>query len=413
MQCGLLGGKLSHSYSPQIHKSLSFYDYSLFEKKPEELENFLNSGSFTGLNVTIPYKKAVIPYCDELSPAAKRLGAVNTLVRRPDGKLVGHNTDYFGFASMVQHSGLSPRGKKVLVLGSGGASNTVVAVLEELGAKPVVISRTGENNYGNLHLHQDAAIVVNATPVGTYPGNGVSPVDLSLFPMLEGVLDLVYNPARTRLLLDGEKRGLVTENGLWMLVAQAKESAEWFSGNPIPDAKIPEVYDSLRKRMQNIILIGMPGCGKTHIGRLLAEKLEKNFADADKQLVQDAGCDIPTIFAKEGEDGFRNRESGVLETLGKGSSLVIATGGGCVTWQVNYDFLHQNGTLVWLKRDISLLPTSGRPLSQAGSLNAMYQARKPLYEAFADITVFNDSTPEDTVNAILEKLERFYENSCT
>lgn len=411
MQCGLLGGKLGHSYSPQIHKSLGSYDYGLFEKKPEELEDFLKDGVFTGLNVTIPYKKAVIPYCDELSPVAKRLGAVNTLVRRPDGKLIGHNTDYFGFSSMVAHSGLCPKGKKVLVLGSGGASNTVVAVLEELGAKPVVVSRTGENNYGNLHLHQDASIVVNATPVGTYPNNGVRPVDLSLFPMLEGVLDLVYNPARTRLLLDAEKRGLVAENGLWMLVAQAKESAEWFSGHKISDQRIPEIYNALRRQMQNIILIGMPGCGKSHIGRLLAERLGRKLADADKQIAQTAGCSIPAIFAQEGEDGFRSWESGVLEALGKGSSLVIATGGGCVTRQTNYDLLHQNGTLVWLKRDIPLLPTSGRPLSQAGSLEAMYQARKPLYEAFADIAVRNDKAPEDTVNAIMEKLEEFYENS--
>ena len=412
MQCGLLGGKLGHSYSPQIHKQLASYDYCLFEKREDELESFLSSDLYSGLNVTIPYKKTVIPYCDVLSPIAQRLGAVNTLVRREDGKLVGHNTDYFGFSSMVVHSGLVPAGKKVLILGSGGASNTAVAVMQELGADTVVISRSGDNNYENLHLHSDAAIIVNATPVGTYPNNGVSPVDISLFPRLEGVLDLVYNPARTKLLLDAEDRGLVAENGLWMLVAQAKESAEWFSGSKFPDSKIAEIYNVLRRQMENIILIGMPGCGKSHLGKLLAEQTGKTFVDADKEIELTAGCDIPTIFANRGEEEFRNLETQVLAELGKRSGLLIATGGGCVTQHRNYPLLYQNGVMVWVQRDLALLPTDGRPLSQIGKLEQMYTLRKPLYDRFSDIAVCNEKSPEDTVSAIVRELENYYENPC-
>ena len=261
MKCGLLGDKLGHSHSPVIHSYLGDYSYDLFETAPEELDAFLKFGTFDGLNVTMPYKKAVIPYCDRLTPAAQALGAVNTIVRQKDGKLLGHNTDVYGFETMLRRSGLSVTGKKVLVLGTGGASATVCAVLKAEGANYVVISRTGENHYGNLHRHGDAAVIINATPVGMYPNVGISPVDLSMFPVLEGVLDVVYNPARTQLLLDAEDRGIKAMNGLLMLVAQAKEGAEWFSGKKIPDERIDEVHRILRIRMENIVLIGLPGCG--------------------------------------------------------------------------------------------------------------------------------------------------------
>ncbi len=401
MICGLLGRKLGHSYSPQIHGYLGDYPYGLFEKEPEELGAFLNSLEFTGLNVTIPYKKDVIPYLDQLSDRAKMVGAVNTVVRQKNGTLIGHNTDYFGFLSMLNRSGLQVAGKKVLVLGSGGASATVTAVLNEQNANVVVISRTGENSYDNLELHKDAAVIVNTTPVGMYPNTGVTPVDISLFPSLEGVLDVVYNPARTQLLLDAERRGLVTENGLWMLVAQAKESAEWFTGAAIPDNKIEEIHGILQRQMENLILIGMPGCGKSTLGRLLAEATGKTFYDADEQIVVTAGMEIPEIFAKEGETGFRQRETAVLAQLGSQSGLVIATGGGCVTRHENYPLLHQNGKILWLQRPLDQLPTDGRPLSQAGKLADMYQAREPLYRSFADFIVRNEQTPQDTLNAIL------------
>lgn len=401
MKCGLLGEKLGHSYSPQIHNRLGNYSYTLFEKQPEELEAFLRDGDFHGLNVTIPYKKAVIPYLAELSPVAARLGAVNTVVRRPDGGLMGHNTDYFGFRTMVEASGLSPMGKKTLVLGSGGASNTAVAVMEELGSQVVVISREGPDNYQNLHLHTDAAIIVNATPVGMYPKVDASPIDLSLFPKLEGVLDLIFNPARTRLLQDAENRGLVAMNGLLMLVAQAKESAEWFTGTAISNERIQAIYGLLRSQMENIVLVGMPGCGKSTVARLLAQRTGKEAVDADAEIVKAAGMSIPEIFAQGGEAAFREIEARVLSELGKRSGIILATGGGCVTREENYPALHQNGQIFWLKRELSQLPTDGRPISQTTDLGQLYNTRRPLYEAFADCVVLNHGTPEEAAEEIL------------
>ncbi len=405
MKCGLLGRKLGHSYSPQIHTMLGNDSYFLFQKEPDEIEGFLKNGDFTGINVTIPYKKTVIPYLNELSPMARKMEAVNTIVRRPDGTLWGHNTDYFGFSDLIRHSGLDVSEKKVLVLGSGGASNTAVEVLKELDAQVVVISRQGENNYENLHLHSDAAVIVNATPVGMYPNTGISPVNLDLFSNLEGVLDLIYNPARTQLLMDAQKRGVVAENGLWMLVAQAKEAAEYFMDTSIPDERIQSIHQILSRQMQNLILIGMPGCGKSTIGRFLSEKCGKSFVDADVQILSLAGKTIPEIFAEDGESVFRQWETTALEHLGKESGLVIATGGGCITQDRNYPLLHQNGIIVWLKRNLCLLPTDGRPLSQANRLQDLYAIRKPLYEAFADFSVDNNGNLMETASLILSQLE--------
>lgn len=404
MICGLLGRKLGHSYSPQIHRLLGNYTYLLFEKEPEEIEDFLKNGDFTGINVTVPYKKTVIPYLDELTSTARRIGAVNTIVRR-DGHLIGHNTDHFGFQTMVLGSGLEVTGKKVLVLGSGGASNTAVAVLMDLGAEVVVISRSGENHYGNLHLHADASAIVNCTPVGMYPDVGNSPLSLEEFPRLSGILDVIYNPARTKLLLDGEKRDLVTMNGLRMLVAQAAHAAEWFTGIPVPNGKIDEIYGLLRRQTENIILVGMPGCGKSTIARTLAEKTGRRWADSDAIVEKLAKKSIPRIFSEDGESVFRKWETQALAELGKQSSLVIATGGGCVTQAQNYDLLHQNGRIFFLQRDLSLLPVDGRPLSQAEGLSQMYARRRGLYEAFADHAVNNNGTPEQTVAQILAALD--------
>lgn len=399
MKCGLLGRKLGHSYSPQIHSFLGSYSYELFEKEPDEIGNFLKHGDFTAINVTIPYKKDVIPYCDRLSECAKRMGAVNTIVRCPDGTLIGHNTDYFGFTSMVLRSGLQIAGKKIVVLGSGGASNTAVVALNDMGAQVVVI-RHSENTPQTQLMHRDASVIVNATPVGMYPNNGESPVDLDCFPNLEGVLDMIYNPSRTKLLMDAQQRGLITENGLWMLVAQAKEAAEWFTGSPVDDRYISVIHRTLRLQMENIALIGMPGCGKTHIGKILAQRLNKEFVDADAVIEEIAGCSIPQIFADSGEEVFRALETKALEQLSKRSGLVIATGGGCVTKDTNYPLLHQNSTIFWIRRDLSKLPTDGRPLSQAGKLEMMYEVRKPLYARFADITVDNSTRPEDAAERI-------------
>ncbi len=400
MLCGLLGRTLSYSFSPKIHAQLGDYTYVLFEKEPEQLADFLQNGEFNGLNVTIPYKKAVIPYLQALSPVAKRLGAVNTIVRRADGTLIGHNTDYFGFYTMLSKSGIQVADKKALVLGSGGASNTAVAVLEELGAQVVVISRSGENNYNNLELHQDAALIVNATPVGMYPNVEDTPISLDGFPQLEGVLDLNYNPSRTRILLDAEERGLIAENGRWMLVAQAKESAEWFTGTTIPDSKIKEIYRALSSQMENIVLIGMPGSGKSTVAKLLSLELNRPVVDADEEICRAAGCSIPEIFANGGEEAFRKLETQILRDLGKESGKIIATGGGCVTREENYRLLHRNGKIIWLTRELNKLPTDGRPLSQINKMETMFEIRKPMYQRFADHIVSNDGTAEETVAAI-------------
>lgn len=405
MQCGLLGEKLSHSYSPQIHGYLGKYSYSLFEVLPNDLDLFFQKSEFDGINVTIPYKKAVIPYCHELSDRARLLGAVNTIVRKSDGTRIGHNTDYFGFSSMLIRSGLEVMDKKTLVLGSGGASATAVAVLKEAGAQVVVISRSGEDNYQNLYRHKDASVIVNTTPVGMFPHVDATPLDLSFFPNLEGVLDLIYNPARTQLLLQAEQLGLVAENGLWMLVAQAKESAEWFTGCKIDDTAIEQVHKNLRQQMENIILVGMPGSGKSTIGKLLALKLGRQFIDADAEIVNTAKMSIPEIFASSGESVFREIETSVLKQLGSKSNLVIATGGGCVTRNENYPVLHRNGTIIWLKRDTDKLPVDGRPLSKTNTLEQMYTIRQPLYEFFSDFSVDNNGSIQETTTKIIKMLD--------
>ena len=406
MQCGLLGEKLGHSYSPRIHAELADYAYKLYEKAPEEVEAFVREGTWNGMNVTIPYKKTVIPFCDELSETAATIGSVNTLKRRSDGTIFGDNTDAFGFETLLtQTIPDSIKGQKALVLGTGGASVTVCAVLRRHGAEVVTISRSGENNYENLDRHADARLLVNTTPVGMYPKNGVSPVDLALFPKLACVLDVVYNPARTALLLQAEKLSIPHAGGLTMLVAQAKRSSEIFLGNTLPDGEIARITKKLASSMQNIILVGMPGCGKSTVGALLAKRLGRPLLEADAELVKTAGMSIPAIFENESEPGFRRRETATLSELGKKSGAVISTGGGCVTRPENYPLLHQNGTIIWLRRDLNKLAREGRPLSLGADLSAMYAVREPLYARFADFTVDNTGTPEETVDAILEVLK--------
>ena len=406
LKCGLLGQKLGHSYSPAIHGMLADYDYQLFEREPEQLEDFLKNGPWDGINVTIPYKKAVLPYCAELSDTARRIGSVNTIVRRPDGSLYGDNTDAYGFESLVGKSGIDVRGKKALVLGSGGASVTVVAVLKMLGASSVtVISRSGEDNYNNLDKHADARIIANTTPVGMYPNNGQAAVDLAQFPQCEGVLDVVYNPARTALLLQAEKLGIPCAGGLYMLVAQAKRSSELFTGRSIPDSEIGRIEKVLSGQMKNIVLVGMPSSGKSTLAAALGKKLGRPVYEADALIEQEAGMDIPAIFAQYGEGHFRALETEILGRLGKLSGAVISTGGGCVTREENYDLLHQNGTIVWLQRGTEKLDKTGRPLSLKNDLNEMYQKREPMYRRFADAAVDNNGSVEAALAQILEVLQ--------
>ncbi len=404
MRCGLLGEHLGHSYSPQIHADLGAYSYELFEIAPKNLPDFLKNGDFDGLNVTIPYKKAVLPYCAELSEAAMTMGCVNTLLRRADGTLYGDNTDCDGFLWLLQRNGGIAKGEKALVLGSGGASGTAQTVLRNFGADVIEISRTGENNYVNYAEHSDAVLLVNATPVGMYPRNGESLVDLDKLPRLRCVLDMVYNPCRTKLLLDAEARGIRCENGLSMLVAQAKRAAELFTGEKIPDSRCEEILCKLNLQMQNIVLIGMPGCGKSSIGKLLAQKTGREFYDADAEIVSRIG-DIPTYFTQHGEARFREIETEVLCELGKKSGCVIATGGGCVTREENYPLLHQNGVIVRISRALDKLPTDGRPVSQNTALSDLFAKRNPLYRRFADVEIENSGSINAAVEKILEILQ--------
>lgn len=399
MICGLLGRKLGHSYSPAIHHLMADYAYELYEREPEDVADFIKNGRWDGLNVTIPYKKTVFPLCDEVSETARRMGSVNTLVRRADGTIYGDSTDPFGFEYLLRRHGFDPAGKKALILGSGGASASVLEVLDRLGAHSVVISRSGEDNYQNLERHSDAALIVNATPVGMYPHNGESPVDLSLFPQCRAAADLIYNPARTAFLLQAEQLGIPAANGLTMLVAQAKRSCEQFTGQALEDDVIERVTERLSRDMRSVALIGMPGCGKTTVAQRLSQRTGRPVVDVDALIAERAGCSIPDIFAREGEEGFRRRETAVLDEVGRQSGAIISTGGGCITRPENYALLHQNSLIVWIQRDLGKLAREGRPLSQ-GNLQAMYEARAPLYAAFADIQADNNGDIEQTLRQI-------------
>lgn len=403
LRSGLLGEHLGHSYSPQIHALLGSYEYKLYEKAPDEVESFIKNGKWDGINVTIPYKKVAASLCDELSDIARKLGSANTLVRK-NGKIYGYNTDYYGFMSMVERSEISVNGKKAIVLGSGGASVTVCAVLESLGAGVTVISRSGEDNYSNLSKHADAEIIVNTTPVGMYPKNGESAIDLRDFPNCKGVFDLIYNPLRTKLILQAEELGIPHKSGLHMLVAQAKKSSELFRDTTLDDELIEYIEERLSRELRNIILIGMPGSGKSVVAQAISRKIGREIIEVDAEIERIAGKTIPEIFASGGESEFRAIETEVLAEVGKQSGKIISTGGGCVTIPENYPLLHQNGVIIRIKRDVAALPTDGRPISQSSDMTELARKREPMYRRFADFEVDNDGSLTDTAEEIVEKL---------
>lgn len=405
IEYGLLGETLGHSFSPQLHRAFAGYDYRLLPTPRHQLENLLAKREFRGLNVTMPYKQAVIPLCDELDTLAARIGAVNTVVNR-GGKLVGYNTDIDGLLFMARRSGISLQGRKVLILGSGGTSRTARAAAQECGAREtIVISRSGENNYVNLGRHSDAEIIINTTPVGMFPHCGERAVDLTLFPKLCGVLDAVYNPLRTALYMQAEELGVPCSCGLPMLTAQAKRAAELFTGSTISDGRTEEVLTALYRELQNIVLIGMPGSGKTTVAAALAERWGREIIEIDAMIEERAGKPIPRIFAEDGEAHFRALESACIREAGAQSGKIISTGGGCVTRSENYAPLHQNGYILHLVRSIDLLPTEGRPLSQKASPALLWDERKEQYRHFADAVIHNNGTIEETMLRIEKELK--------
>ena len=415
MRTGLLGEKLSHSFSPQIHHALvgDRYTYELFERAPEAVEGFIKGDEWDALNVTIPYKQAVMPFLDIITDEALRIGAVNTITRLSDGRLKGDNTDYFGFHRTLTACGCDPKGKKALVLGNGGAAATAVTVLTDMGAEVILLGRS-DRSVGGIspepyetvyERHPDAEVVVNCTPVGMYPKLiGQSPVELSRLPHVTAVFDMVYNPARTALLQEADRLGIPAYNGLLMLVAQAKRACELFLGEELDDDLIDPIVADIARETGNIVLVGMPGSGKSTVGKALAEAMGRPLVDTDALIVEDAGRPIPEIFTTDGEEVFRAFETEAVKKAGMMSGAVIATGGGVVTRERNYAPLSQNGKIVFIHRDLDKLPVKGRPLSQAHPLEEMYEKRLPMYKAFADLEADNNGAVEDTVKTILKAL---------
>ena len=405
LRCGLIGKTLGHSYSPQIHAHLDSYEYKLIEMPEEEVDVFLKSDNFDAINVTIPYKKTVMPFLDVISDEALRIGSVNTVTHLPDGRLKGDNTDYYGFSYMLDKGNIAVKGKKVLVLGSGGASMTARTVAADRNAREVVIiSRSGEDNYTNLDKHSDCDILINTTPVGMYPNNGVSAVSLDVFPKLSGVVDMIYNPAKTALILDAEERGIPCISGLCMLVAQAKAASEFFTGKTIADSVIDEITAEIESESKNIMLVGMPGVGKTTNGKLIAQKLGREFIDIDAEIVKKDGRTIPDIFSENGESYFRELEHSVLEEYSKRSGLVISCGGGTVIRADNRRLMKQNSVVVFMKRSLSQLSKDGRPVSQSTDLTELYKTRLPMYEAVADVIYEMNGTPDANSSGIISAL---------
>jgi len=382
---GLIGKKLSHSYSKVIHGFMGNHEYELMELPPEDVEKFLRIADFKGVNVTIPYKEMVMPFCvpDE---AAKKIGCVNTIVNK-DGALYGYNTDYFGFSYMAKAAGISFDGKKVVILGSGGTSKTAACVARDGKAKEIVIvSRGGENNYENIARHADADVLVNTTPVGMFPDNWQSPLSLSGFANLSAVIDVVYNPLRTKLILSARELGIRSANGLSMLVAQAFYAHKLFFDMEMDEfsqkgdnAIIEEILSKTEKQFSNIVLIGMPGCGKTTIGAELARDRKMGFIDTDLAIEAQTGRKIPDIINEDGEACFRELERKAIADAAVRTNQVIATGGGSVLARENREALMQNGVIIFLDRELDRLATEGRPLSV--DLHALYQRRLPLYES--------------------------------
>lgn len=412
MKYGLIGEHLKHSYSCEIHAQIADYEYELHEIPPSGLGGFLKKREFNAINVTIPYKQDVIPYLDEISDTAKRIGAVNTIVNR-NGRLYGDNTDFAGMLALARHIGVDMKGRKVLILGTGGASKTGYALAEYMGAESVYyVSRSGKDGSISYEQavteHSDAQIIINATPVGMFPKQDGRPIDISAFPKLEGVIDAIYNPLRTNLILDAQERGIPAEGGLYMLSAQAVHASAVFQDIPLDESLVDKAFKSVKNDKQNIVLIGMPSSGKTTVGRILSEKCGKELADTDEYIVRKIGMPISDFFAKFGEAEFRKIEKETVAELSATGGRIIATGGGAVLDAENVRALKQNGVLVFLdRRPENLIATDDRPLaSRRSALEKLYAERYDIYCAAAELHIDANTTPEAEADAILKELAK-------
>lgn len=409
MRYGLIGEKLGHSFSKDIHERIADYTFDLIPLSKEEFKTFMEKKEFTALNVTIPYKKDVIPYLDEMDEHAKAIGAVNTIVNR-DGKLKGYNTDFTGFLYMVKKHNVHMEGKKVLIIGNGGASAAIQAVVQHESAGSMVIvdvvPGNGAISYDEMFSsHLDAEIIINTSPIGMYPRIGNAPIDISMFHKCEAVLDVIYNPILTRLCFEAQEMDIKRVNGLEMLIAQAKQSVEFFLDKSIDDQIIDDIYQDMLRERCNIVLIGMPSAGKTTIGKMLENRMQKEFIDLDDIIIEKAGKSIPEIFEESGEAGFRAIETEAAIEVSKLNNKIIATGGSTIKHKVNMDYLRQNGITIFIDRDVDKLISSdpNRPLSKSSdALAKMHAERLPLYQKYAAYVAVNNSDIESTVTEIVE-----------
>ena len=407
MKFGLLGRTLGHSFSPRIHNALGNTNYELFEREPSQLQEFFADQELQGINITFPYKVNALEACDVVDPRAERIGCVNTMVRK-DGKWHGYNTDYDGFVFTLKHAGIDVSDKECIILGDGASSATVHVALEDLGAKSIThLSRKTAPLYTDApNYYETAQIIINCTPIGMYPHNPASLIDIMQFSKLEGVVDLIYNPRRTVLLLQAEMMNIPYCDGLPFLVAQGVEAANHFQGESFGTNEIEQILRDMRREKENIILIGMPGVGKTTVGKAIGKEMGRTCIDVDQELAKEIG-DISTYITEQGEAAFREKEAEMIAKLGTETGLVISTGGGCVTVPKNYAHLRQNGRIYQLTQPVEKLSTSGRVLSSGGigRLRELEETRTPMYESFAQCIVEHNRNAPKTVAAILEDFE--------
>ena len=406
MKYGVIGEKLGHSFSKEIHAHLADYEYEIREIPREDLKDFFKAREFCAINVTIPYKKDVIPHLDHISEIAQKLDSVNTIVNR-GGKLYGYNTDYYGLKMLILRNNVDANGKKVLVLGTGGTSRTAALVAKDLGAREIYLvsrnAKDGAIDYAEAEEnHSDADIIINATPCGMYPNNYASPLDLGKFPRVSAVIDAIFNPLKSDLVLDAKKRGIVGDGGLFMLVAQAVYAVEFFLDTKIPKEKIESVFNKIYKSKENIVLIGMPCSGKSTVGKIVAEACGREFFDLDAEIEKKIGMSISDYFAKNGEEAFRDLETEVLKDVAKKTGIVISTGGGAILKEETVSALRANGRIYFLDRSLEhLFPTDDRPLSRSKSdLIALFEKRYPIYMSAKDVRIDGNGTPNEVSELI-------------